>query len=116
MKSIGLAGLNRPLGKCPILLVLVGLAHGLSLPAWAESNPHACRGVDFDAKRPLVASRISARPHVNFIKGPDDDRACPADKEGCRKKAYLVPGDVVLTGRVRGAFTCVSYQSFHTRK
>ena len=25
--------------------------------------------------------------------------ACPTDKETCRKKAILVPGDVVLTGR-----------------
>ena len=32
------------------------------------------------------------------------------------KKAFLVPGDVVLTGRTQGTFTCVAYQSFHTRK
>jgi hypothetical protein len=56
------------------------------------------------------------RPHVNFVKGSDDDAACPTDKDVCRKKAYLVPGDVVLTGRAQGAFTCASYQSFHTRK
>jgi hypothetical protein len=53
---------------------------------------------------------------LNFVKGPDDDAACPADKDACRKKAYLVPGDVILTGGAQGAFTCASYQSFHPRK
>ena len=86
------------------------------MPVRGESDPNACRGIDFDTKRPLVASRITARPHVNFVKGADDDAACPADKEACRKKAFLVPGDVVLTGRAQGTFTCVAYQSFHTRK
>ena len=98
------------------MLVLGCMALGLALPAFADSDPNACRGIDFDIKRPLVASRITASPHVNFVKGSDDDAACPADKDACRKKSYLVPGDVVLTGRVQGAFTCVSYQSLHTRK
>ncbi|MGB9262386.1 MAG: hypothetical protein WCB55_19895, partial [Pseudolabrys sp.] len=44
------------------------------------------------------------------------DAACPTNKDVCRKNAFLVPGDVVLTGRTQGAFTCVAYQSFHTRK
>ncbi|MGA8802222.1 MAG: hypothetical protein WB614_20835, partial [Pseudolabrys sp.] len=56
------------------------------------------------------------RPHVNFVKGSDDDAACPTNKDVCRKNAFLVPGDVVLTGRTQGAFTCVAYQSFHTSK
>ena len=97
-------------------LVPMCLVFGLAISARADTDPKACRGVDFDAKRPLVASRITAKPHINFIKGSDDDAACPANKETCRKKAYLVPGDVVLTGRAEGAFTCVAYQSSHSRK
>lgn len=50
------------------------------------------------------------------IPNADDDAACPMIKDVCRKNAFLVPGDVVLTGRTQGAFTCVAYQSFHTRK
>jgi hypothetical protein len=105
----------QPSGKCSTLLVLVALAW-LPFPAHADSDVGVCRGVDFDVKRPLQVARISTRPHVNFIKGSDEDAACPADKEICRRQAYLVPGDIVLNGRVQGAFTCVSYQSFHTRK
>src|SRR5262245_4975668 len=40
----------------------------------------------------------------------------PQIKMHAAKKAYLVPGDVVLTGRAQGGFTCASYQSFRTRK
>ena len=97
-------------------VLVLGCIAWFALPALADSGPNACRGVDFDMKRPLAASRISVRPHVNFVKGSDDDAACPADKDACRKKAYLVPGDIVLTGRAQGAFTCASYQSLHTRK
>lgn len=113
MKGIVLTGRAVTVGPA---LVSVCLAFSLALPARADTDPNACRGIDFDVKRPLVASRVSARPHVNFIKGSDDDAACPTGKEACRKKAYVVPGDIVLTGRVQGAFTCVSYQSFRTRK
>src|SRR5262245_47034410 len=97
-------------------MLVLGCMVSFSLPALADSDPNVCRGVDFDIKRPLVASRISARPHVNFVKGADDDAACPADNNACRKKAYLVPGDLVLTGRAQGVFTCASYQPSHTRK
>ena len=97
-------------------VLVLGCIAWFALPALADSGPNACRGVDFDMKRPLAASRISVRVHVNFVKGSDDDAACPADKDACRKKAYLVPGDIVLTGRAQGAFTCASYQSLHTRK
>ena len=102
--------------KCSSLLGLAVFTCGLSLSALAKSDPNTCIGVDFDAKRPLTASRVTARPHVNFVKGSDDDAGCPADTEACRKKAFVVPGDIVLTGRTQGAFTCVAYQSFHARK
>jgi hypothetical protein len=32
------------------------------------------------------------------------------------KKAFVVPGDIVLTGRAQRAFTCVAYQSFRARE
>ena len=64
----------------------------------------------------LSSSKVTARPRVNFVKGSEDDAACPTDKETCQKKAFLVPGDVVLTGHAQGVFTCVAYQPFHTRK
>jgi hypothetical protein len=110
----GSAGTIIP--KCSFLLGLAVYTFSLSQPGHGESDANACRGVDFDTKRPLIASRVTVRPHVNFVKGSDDDAACPTNKDVCRKNAFLVPGDVVLTGHTQGAFTCVAYQSFHTRK
>jgi len=75
--------IDQTFRECSIPLVFAGLTCGLSHLARAESDPKACRGVNFEVKRPLVVSRVSARPHVNFIKGSDDDAACPADKEIC---------------------------------
>src|SRR5262249_26241616 len=114
MKNMG-APPGRSGRKCSFLLGLAVLACGLALSARGESDSNTCVGVDFDAKRPLIASKVTTRPHVNFVKGSDDDAACPTHKEACRKKAFLIPGDVVLTGRAQGAFTCVAYQSFRTR-
>ena len=115
MKCMG-AVRERSYQKCSFLLGLAVYTFSLSQPGHGESDANACRGVDFDTKRPLVASRVTVRPHVNFVKGSDDDAACPTNKDVCRKNAFLVPGDVVLTGRTQGAFNCVAYQSFHTRK
>jgi hypothetical protein len=83
--------------------------------AYDAYDPHNCTGIDWDDKRALVVSKVIAKPHANFVKSPYDDdfkaESCPADTKACRKKSYLVTGDLVLTGRTLGAFTCVSYQS-----
>jgi hypothetical protein len=104
-------GASRARGRCLAFAALAILVIGLAAPAHADSDPNICLGVDFDAKHPLVVSKISASPRVNFVMGSEDNAACPAETAACRKKVYLIPGDLVLTGRVQGAFTCVSYQS-----
>jgi hypothetical protein len=84
--------------------------------AAAQQQPNNCTGVDFDAKRPLVVSTVTARPRSYFVKSAWEDASCPADKESCQRKAYLVPGDLVLTGVTLGSYTCVAYQSPRDRK
>jgi hypothetical protein len=101
-----------------LLLSAVLIAESAS--AYDAYDPNNCNGVDWDDKRALVVSKIIARPRVNFIKSPYDDdfraATCPADTETCRKKSYLVAGDLVLTGKTQGAFICVAYQSPLARK
>ena len=91
-----------------------------SASAYDAADPNNCNGVDWNDKRTLVVSKVIARPRVYFIKSPYDDdftaAACPADTEACLRKSYLVPDDLVLTGKTRGAFTCVIYQSPLARK
>jgi hypothetical protein len=112
-----LMGIGR-IGSAFLLSVVV--AAGFSSAVRAEDNPNNCNGVDWDNKRALVVSKVIAGPRINFIKSPYDDdfkaTPCPADTEACRKNSYLVPGDLVLTGKTLGAFTCVAYQSPLARK
>ena len=62
MKNMG-AGAERSHRKCSFLLGLAVFTYGLSLSAHGESDLNTCIGVDFDAKRPLIAS---GRPAENW--------------------------------------------------
>ncbi len=78
----------------------------------ADENPGDCLGVGFEVQHPVTIAKIIAdRPQVHFIKNASDDAACPAKRDSCVETAYLVPGDLLLVGKTRGAFSCVSYQS-----
>ncbi|MGO9701506.1 MAG: hypothetical protein ACLPX7_19830 [Xanthobacteraceae bacterium] len=85
-----------------------------SASAYDPDDPHNCIGFEWDDKRAVVVQKVMAKPRVNFVKSRYDDdfkaETCPAATEACRKKSYLVTGDLVLTGKTLGAFTCISYQ------
>jgi hypothetical protein len=51
------------------------------------------------------------QPRAYFLKSHDDDARCPAEREECRKKSYLVPGDSVLAWARDGAVLCALYTS-----
>ncbi len=96
-----------------LLLSVVLLAGPAS--AYDPYDPANCNGVGWDDKHAMVVSKVTGKPRVNFVKSPYDDdfkaESCPAATEACRRKSYLVTGDLVLTGATRGEFTCVSYHS-----
>jgi hypothetical protein len=80
--------------------------------AAAEDHPGDCFGVGFDVQHPVTIAKIIAdRPQVHFVKNTSDDSACPAERESCVQSGYLAPGDLLLVGKTRGAYSCVSYQS-----
>src|SRR5581483_2876338 len=83
--------------------------------AYDANDPANCLGVDWDEAQPLTVAKVTAKERVNFVKSPYDDDfkadGCPASTAACRKKSYLVPGDLVLAGKTRGAFTCAAYQT-----
>ena len=80
--------------------------------AAAEEGPGDCLGIGFDVQHPITIAKVIAdRPQIHFIKSAADDSACPADREACLAPSYLIPGDLVLVGKTRGAYSCVSYQS-----
>jgi hypothetical protein len=97
----------------PALLFFAVLTAG-SASAYDPDDPRNCIGFEWDDKRAVVVQKVTAKPRINFIKSPYDDNlkaeTCPAATAACRKKSYLVTGDLVLTGKTLGAFTCISYQ------
>jgi hypothetical protein len=98
----------RRLVGCAIALVALAAA----APAAAEDAAGDCMGFDFDAKKPAVISRVvAAAPKAYFVRSAWENAACPAETPACRARAYLVPGDLVFTGRTNGPYTCVAYQS-----
>lgn len=98
-----------------ILLLFGAMLVAQPAAAYDAEDPANCNGVDWNDEHALVVSTVTASPRVNFIKSPYDDdfkaESCPAATEACRRKSYLVTGDLVLTGRTRGSFICVSYQA-----
>jgi len=98
-----------------IFVILAALLFATSASAYDAEDPANCLGTDWDAAHPLAVARVTATPRVNFVKSPYDDDfkadTCPAATATCRKKSYLVTGDLVLAGRTRGEFTCVAYPS-----
>jgi hypothetical protein len=98
---------------------VIGLLLGTVLftgtaPAYDPYDPNNCIGAEWDDNRALVLSKVTAHPRVNFIKSPYDDdfkaEGCPAATKACRKKSYLVTGDLVLVGKTESEFTCVNCQ------
>ena len=98
-----------------VLLILAATLFTEAADAYDPNDPANCNGVEWDDKDALVVATVTANRRVNFVKSPYDDEfkadGCPAATEVCRKKSYLVTGDLVLVGRTRGHFTCVSYQT-----
>jgi hypothetical protein len=96
-------------------LLLGAVLFAGSASAYDADDPANCNGAGSDDNLVLVVSKITAEPRVNFVKSPYDDdfkaESCPAATTACRRNSYLVPGDLVLVGKTRGPFTCVSYQS-----
>ena len=73
-------------------------------------GPKDCLGVDFNVKRPLVASKVTAK-RTYFVKSAREDASCPAEDAARQGKAFLVRGDVALMGKTLGPYTCVAYLS-----
>ena len=101
--------------RAALIGLLLSAVLARTASAYDAYDPANCNGADFDDKLAFTVSKVTAQPRVNFVKSPYDDdftaAACPAATKACRKKSYLVAGDLVLVGRTQGDFTCVSYQS-----
>ena len=66
-----------------------------------------CRnGLFADTDAPLGAARIVGAPRTYLRLDTDK---CPNQTDACKGRAYLVPGDTVITAQTAGAYACVYF-------
>ncbi len=90
-------------------LFLSGLAFSLAFatPAQAQDDDGMCRnGMFAEQNAEFGLARVIGRDRSRFYSDMD---GCPQAGASCQGKAWLVPGDRVVTGRTSGAFVCVFY-------
>lgn len=90
-------------------LFLSGLAFSLACatPAQAQDDDGMCRnGLFAEQNAEFGLARVIGRDRSRFYSDTD---GCPQAGASCQGKAWLVPGDRVVTGRTSGAFVCVFY-------
>ena len=93
------------------LLLLVACCAGPGAHAQEESNPaNWCRNGAFTRDAEvfgLARVRGEKGARVYFY---GEDEGCPGPAAKCRRKAYLVPGDEVVTSRTFGDWVCAWFQ------
>lgn len=88
------------------LLALAGSGGALAVDGDAE-HYYGCRyrpGFDSEQEVRLATVKAGAAGRTHFFR--DDDKSCPVDRAACRRKAFVVPGDVVLVDRVVQGWAC----------
>jgi len=67
----------------------------------------SCGWGDINLRNAQAAVVTPAKQH--FVKHADASNHCPSDSKECQAKAYLIRGDVVLTGTREGNYVCTGY-------
>jgi hypothetical protein len=87
-----------------ILLVLLNAS---AAPAAAEDEDLSCRNGNFASGQSAFGlAKVIGPDRLNFLGDMD---GCPSEEARCRNRAYVVVGDVLLTGRDHGAYVCAFY-------
>lgn len=95
-----------------IRLAAVLFALPVSVAA-AEDRPAPgdCIGYSFDAAETASAYRVrEGAERLNFVRSASEKAGCPTAGAECRARAYLQPGDFVLSSYAEGAFVCAMYR------
>jgi hypothetical protein len=83
------------------------LAFALPLAAQAAEDDGTCRNGLFTVDNPSPGlAMIRGKERAHFFEDMD---GCPEAGARCRRKSYLIAGDKLVTGRSKGAWTCVFY-------
>jgi hypothetical protein len=94
------------------LAVLAGAWAALSAgPAWAECRNPAGDAASSAGDEAVAAAVVGGNPKVFFVQDSLVVPGCPNNSAGCRAKAYLMNGDVVLVTNTQGAYRCATFTS-----
>lgn len=87
-----------------LALFLIG-----TLPVVAAPEDAWCRNGLFPSEQSqLGLARAMAAPRTWFLNDGDTETGCPQKGAPCRH-GYVVPGQIVLTGKTRGGFVCAFF-------
>lgn len=78
----------------------------LNGPARAEDDGMCRNGLFAEENDSFALARITGPGKAHFL---DDMDGCPNSAAACRRKAYVLPGDRVVTGRSRGGYVCAYF-------
>jgi hypothetical protein len=86
---------------------LSGVLHAQPPPPDA---PFSCDGDDATTPQTTAMAEIQGHGRVYFVRGSG---GCPDAGPSCAEKAYVIPGNKVLTGRPSGEYVCAFYPNRH---
>lgn len=87
--------------------LVAGLAMlSLAGPVRAEDDDMCRNGMFAEGNDSFALARITGPGKAHFL---DDMNGCPGPSVACRQKAYVLPGDRVVTGRSRGGYVCTYF-------
>lgn len=102
------------------LFTLIALLAGTAFSASGQGDGRYCLGgpVVTGEEVPVRLLRVrDSEPRTHFVADQAPSRpGCPAAGEACRRRAFLLPGDLVIAGPERNGFHCVSYIAPDARK
>ncbi|MBV9993681.1 MAG: hypothetical protein JO127_00580 [Caulobacteraceae bacterium] len=75
--------------------------------AYAQPDDLVCRNGDFPREQSRFGlAKVLGPERLNFLSDTD---GCPSQAASCRQRAYVVAGDLLLTGRSHGAYVCAFF-------
>jgi hypothetical protein len=75
--------------------------------ARAAGEDVICRNGDFPTEQTTFGlARVQGPSRLSFLADAD---GCPSEAASCRQKAYVVAGNVLLTGRSHGRYVCAFF-------
>lgn len=89
-----------------ILAISLALATAPASAAQAIDDGWCRNGAFPKDQSTFGLARIAGKGRAHFL---DDMDGCPNTEARCRSGTYVIPGDLVLTGRTRGEYVCTYF-------